>query len=332
MSKFTASTSRFPSSATDFSQIIDKLGAILGLAIVFLLFSLLRPHTFMRVDNMQLILLQTAVVGIAALGMTMIIVSGGIDLSVGSNIALSSVAVALLLGHGLPPVVAIAGGIATGAFCGFLIGLMVTKLDLMPFIVTLGMWGAIRGAAKGLAHDQTVNAPETWINGLLNTLPDDKKWMLFPPGVWLLLVLAVGVSALLRYTRFGRHIFAIGSNEGTARLCGVAVEPSKIAIYTLASAFAGLAGVLQFSYLTQGDPTTAEGYELSVIAAVVIGGASLTGGQGTILGTLIGALIMTMVGNGCVKMGMANWVQQIITGAIIVAAVTLDRYRHRVKV
>lgn len=313
----------------DVRELLNKIGPLLGLIFVVGLFSALRPSTFATLDNAQLILLQTAVVAIAALGMTLIIVSGGIDLSVGSNIALCTVSIALLLAKGVPPLVAVLGGIATGGFCGLLIGLLVTRLGLSPFIATLGMWGAVRGIAKGLANEQTVQAPETWLNSLLNTLPDNQKWMLFPAGVWMALVLAVLVAAMLRYTRFGRHIFAVGSNEQTARLCGVNVDLTKLAIYVLAGCFAGLAGLLQFSYLTLGDPTTATGLELDVIAAVVIGGASLSGGQGSIFGTLIGALIMTCVANGCTKMELANWVQEIVTGGIIVAAVTLDKFRHR---
>lgn len=310
-------------------ELLGKIGPLLGLIFVVGLFCALRPTTFATLDNAQLILLQTAVVAIAALGMTMIIVSGGIDLSVGSNIALCTVSIALLLAKGVPPLVAVAGGIATGALCGLVIGLLVTRLGLSPFIATLGMWGAVRGAAKGLANDQTVQAPDTWLNSLLNSLTGNQKWMIFPPGVWLALLLAVGVAAMLRYTRFGRHIFAVGSNEQTARLCGVHVDKTKVAIYVLAGCFAGLAGLLQFSYLTLGDPTTATGMELDVIAAVVIGGASLNGGQGSIFGTLVGALIMTCVANGCTKLELANWVQEIVTGVIIVAAVTLDKFRQR---
>jgi ribose/xylose/arabinose/galactoside ABC-type transport system permease subunit len=307
---------------------VDKIGPLLGLLCVVGMFSALRPQTFATLDNAQLILLQTAVVGTAALGMTMIIVSGGIDLSVGSTVALCTVTIALLLAKGVSPLLAIIGGIMTGALCGLAIGLLITRANLSPFIVTLGMWGALRGVAKGMANEQTVEAPETWLNTLLNTLPEGQRWMLMPAGVWLLLLLAIGVAAMLRYTRFGRHIFAVGSNEQTARLCGVPVETTKLLIYTMAAAFAGLAGVLQFSYLTLGDPTTATGMELDVIAAVVIGGASLSGGQGSIFGTLIGALIMTSVANGCTKLELANWVQQIVTGGIIIAAVILDRFRH----
>ena len=312
----------------DVRSLLNKLGPILGLVVVFGLFAVLRPATFLTLDNAQIILLQTAVVALAALGMTMIIVSGGIDLSVGSNIALATVAIALLLAQGVPPLLAIAGGVATSSLCGLVIGLLITKLNLSPFIVTLGMWGALRGVAKGLANDQSVQAPETWINGLLVPPSGHLKWLIFPPGVWLMLIMAVLVAAMLCYTRFGRHIFAIGSNEQTARLCGVSVDKTKLAIYMLATAFVGLAGVLQFSYLTLGDPTTTNGTELDIIAAVVIGGASLNGGQGSIFGTLVGALIMTTVANGCTKMGLSNWVQEIATGMIIIGAVALDRFRH----
>ena len=307
----------------------DKIGPLLGLLLVVGLFSALRPSTFATLDNAQLILLQTAVVATAALGVTLIIVSGGIDLSVGSNIALCTVSIALLLARGVSPLLAVLGGVLTGMGCGLAIGLLITRLKLSPFIATLGAWGALRGLAKGLANEQTVQAPETWLNSLLNTLPDERKWMVFPPGVWMALLLAFAVAALLRNTRFGRHIFAVGSNEQTARLCGVAVEPVKVALYVLAGAFAGLAGLLQFSYLTLGVPTTATGMELDIIAAVVIGGASLNGGQGSIFGTLVGALIMTCVANGCTKLELANWVQEIVTGGIIIAAVALDRFRHR---
>jgi ribose transport system permease protein len=313
----------------DWPALWSKLGSLLGLAFVVALFAVLRPRTFLTADNFQIMLLQTAVVGTAALGMTLIIISGGIDLSIGSNIALCTVAIALLLQQHVPPAVAALGGIATGAACGALIGLLITRLNLTPFIVTLGMWGALRGLAKGLANETMVAAPSTWLNDLLQSLGPKDRWMIFPPGVWLMLALTLFVAALLRYTRFGRHIFAIGSNEQTARLCGVPVRRTKLLIYIVGLAFAGIAGVLQFSYLTVGDPTTANGLELAVIAAVVIGGASLNGGEGSVFGSLIGALIMTVVANGCTKMNLANWLQEIVTGAIIIIAVVLDRLRHR---
>lgn len=312
----------------NWNKFIVRLGPLIGLLAVFLLFSLLRPQTFLTFSNMEIMFLQTAVVGMAALGMTMIIISGGIDLSVGSIIALSTVVVALLLSAGCPPIIAALGGVAAGSLCGMIIGGLVTGLHLTPFIVTLGMWGAVRGLSKGLANEQMVFPPPTWLNNIMTALPPGKEWMVFPPGVWLTLVFALLVAGTLKYTRFGRHVFAVGSNEETARLCGVQINRTKMLIYGLGAGCAGLAGVLQFSYLTMGDPTTATGTELDVIAAVVIGGGSLAGGQGSVAGSLIGALIMTVVGNGCTKLGLANWIQEIVTGVIIILAVALDRYRH----
>ena len=329
MSTSSASPGADRARRVDWSAFLSRLGPVIALAFVFLLFAILQPRTFLSANNFQIMLLQTAVVGTGALGMTMIIISGGIDLSIGSNIALCTVVVAMLLAAGYSPVLAALGGIACGAACGLLIGLLITRLNLTPFIVTLGTLGALRGAAKGLAHETMVSAPATWLIGFLQTIGAKNRWMILPPGVWLMLALTVLVAAGLRYTRFGRHIFAIGSNEQTARLCGVPLRSTKLLIYVVGLAFAGIAGVLQFSYLTVGDPTTANGYELSIIAAVVIGGASLSGGEGSVFGSLVGALIMTVVANGCTKINLANWVQDIVTGGIIIVAVVLDRLRHR---
>jgi ribose/xylose/arabinose/galactoside ABC-type transport system permease subunit len=305
-----------------------KLGPLLGLLLVVALFSALRPRQFPTAANVEIMLLQTAVVGTAALGMTLVIVSGGIDLSVGSQIALATVGLATLLAHGWSPLAAAGAVVMLGGLCGVVIGGLVTGLRLSPFIVTLGMWGGLRGAAKGLANETIVVAPVTWLNDLLTALPPDRTWALVPAGVWLTIALAAVVAVLLRFTILGRHIVAVGSNEQTARLCGVEVTQTKLAVYTLASCLAAVAGVLQYAYLTVGDPTTASGMELDIIAAVVIGGGSLAGGQGSVFGTLVGAVIMTVVANGCTKLDLPNWVQEIVTGLIIVSAVALDRFRQ----
>jgi ribose/xylose/arabinose/galactoside ABC-type transport system permease subunit len=282
--------------------------------------------------NLETIARQTTIVGIGALGMTLIIILGGIDLSIGSVVAFSTVVIAWCLhqaGAAPNPWEAAALAVAACTLCGFVNGALVTGLRVVPFIVTLGTMLFVRGAAKGLAREQKIDAPETWLNELLASLPAERSWMLVPAGVWLLIVLAVLVALVLRYTRLGRHTFAVGSNEQTARLCGVAVDRVKLWVYTLDGAFGGLAGVMQFSRLTVGDPTVAVGLELDVIAAVVIGGGSLAGGEGSILGSLVGALIMSVIRSGCSQLGLPNWVQEIITGIIIIAAVALDRLRHR---
>lgn len=302
-----------------------SFGPFIGLLAVGALFTALRGSTFATWDNFAIIFQQTAVIGIAALGMTLVIVSGGIDLSVGSIIALGTVVIARLLNAGWGPLAAALGGVGAATACGALSGVLITRLRLLPFVVTLGLMGALRGAAKGLANEQPIYPDETWLNKLM--LLGDRGTL--PGGVWLMLGFAALVALALRYTRFGRHVFAVGSNELTARLCGVPVERVKVLVYALGGLFAGLGAVLQFAYLTGGDPTTAVGLELNIIAAVVIGGASLSGGQGTIVGTLIGALIMSVVANGCTKLGLSNWVQEIVTGGIIIVAVLLDYWRRR---
>jgi len=306
-------------------QVLTAFAPLVGLAAVCLLFAVLRFDTFVTRDNFSIIFQQTAVIGIAALGMTLVIIAGGIDLSVGSIIALGTIVIAQLLQKGCSPLLAALGGVGASALCGALSGVLITRLRLLPFVVTLGMMGALRGAAKGLAGEQPIYPDETWLNTLMQLGRNGG----LPPGVWLMLGFAVLVALMLRYTRFGRHVFAVGSNELTARLCGVPVERVKLLVYILGAAFAGLGAVLQFAYLTGGDPTTAVGLELNIIAAVVIGGASLAGGQGTITGTLVGALIMSVVANGCTKLGLSNWVQEIVTGGIIIAAVLLDYLRRR---
>jgi len=308
---------------------LNRLGPLLGLVVIYAAFAIWGPEEFASVRNMETIARQTTVVGIAALGMTMIIILGGIDLSVGSTIALSTVVIALMLGKGMNPVLAALMGVAAGAVCGAFNGLVITKIKVVPFVVTLGTLLGVRGIAKGLANEQKVDAPITWLNNLLATLSPDQKWMIVPAGVWLLIILAFVIAIVLRYTKLGKHTFAIGSNEQTASLCGVPIDRVKITVYALAGAFAGLAGLMQFSRLTVGDPTAAQGLELDVIAAVVIGGGSLSGGEGSIFGTIVGALIMTVIRFACAQMGLPNWVQEIVTGAIIVAAVALDRFRQR---
>lgn len=306
----------------------NERGVLIGLVIVALAFGALIGPQFFGAGNLDLMARQTAIVCVAALGMTMIIVSGGIDLSVGSIVALSTVVTALLLGRGTGPLVAALGAVAAGALCGALNGLLITQLRVVPFIVTLGTMLLVRGAAKGLAGERRIEAPITWLNDLLRTVQDGRGWLL-PSGIWTTIALAVVVSFTLQYTRFGRHLFAIGSSERTARLCGVRINRTKIAVYTLGAALAALSGVLQFSKLSVGDPTVALGLELDVIAAVIIGGGSLLGGRGSVVGTIAGAAIMAIIQIGCSQQGLPNWVQQIVTGAIIVFAVGLDRWRQR---
>jgi len=287
---------------------------------------------FATLRNAQNVLVQSATVAVAALGMTMIIISGGIDLSAGTTMALSATVLAWCLRENYHPAISVAAALGTGCLAGFINGRLISRLRVVPFIITLGTMTIYLGTAKLIGNNTMVRpvpaqVPD-WMRQLLSPRVQP-EWLLFSPGVWLLLALAIAVAAVLRYTVFGRHVFAIGSNESTARLCGIHVEWTRIAVYTIAGFFVGMAGLFQFTRLTVGDPTSGTGKELPIIAAVVIGGGSLNGGRGSVLGTLTGALIMQVISSGCTALKQPNPIQEIIIGAIIIAAVTIDQIRQR---
>jgi ribose transport system permease protein/erythritol transport system permease protein len=332
------------------SDWFNTLARFIALGLVFTFFAfLVEDGRFYTPRNLENIARQSGVYATAALGMTIVIIAGGIDLSVGSMIALAVVVVAWVLNLGtgtegvylihewptLMPILAVLAGVLVATIAGVANGTMVVGLGLVPFIVTLGTMGVFRGLAKGIANEKDIYPPvDTWITRLmdptLTSKDPSRSWMILPPGIWMLIVAAVLAWALLRYTRLGRHIFAIGSNAETARLCGVPVMRTKVWVYMLAGFFGGLAGLMQFSFISGiGQPTTAIAYELFVIAAVVIGGGSLMGGEGSILGSVIGALTITILYMGGQQMGWAKWVQEMVIGGIIIAAVSIDQVRHR---
>jgi ribose/xylose/arabinose/galactoside ABC-type transport system permease subunit len=317
-----------------------------ALGVVFGAFALLVPGgKFVTAINIENLLMQSAVYAMCGLGMTMIIITGGIDLSAGSTIALSMVVTAMILNGGIdgtgaqlqahPTLItslAVLGGISSAALVGLVQGSLITGLRIVPFVVTLGGFTTIRGLTKKLAADQELNPPShNWLFQHLMKPVQGRtfNWELFAPGVWLTIAMAIFAAAMLRYTKFGRRVYAIGSNESTARLCGVPVARTKILVYAIAGAFSGLAGVMEFSKLNIGQPTGAMSYELFVIAACVIGGTSLTGGVGRISGTMIGALIIGTLFKGVQQADWAKEDQEIVIGIIIVAAVALDQLRDR---
>ena len=317
-------------------RFLDLFSPLIGLIGVTILFGVLKPHTFLTADNLRLMLVQTTIVAVVALGMTYVIITGGIDLSVGSTLALSSCTCAILLvddparaWDGWSVYVAVPVAILVGGLIGLFNGLLITKARLLPFIVTLATLASVRGIAQGVTGQNGVYPRQDtfpWLSRAMTAVGVDVP--VVSPSVVVVLIAAALFAVTLRYTRFGRHVVAVGSNEHTARLCGVRIDAVKTWVYVLVGLCAGVAGVMRFGSLSMGDPTTGQGEELNVIAAVVIGGASLSGGRGTILGTLAGAMIITVVNNGCVKLGLQNWVQQIITGGIIIGAVLLDRVRR----
>ena len=308
-------------------KLFSIIGPFLGLGLIIVLFSVLEPEKFPTFFNFLTVANQTVIVALAAMGMTYIIISGGIDLSVGSLIALTTVVTALMVDHGMNPFIAAVGGVLASTICGVISGWLIGYMKIIPFIATLGMMGIARGVSKWMAGQQKVDAPMTWLWELMSRSPS-LKWLIVSPGVWIMIFSAVIITVVLKYSLFGRYTFAIGSNESTARLCGIRVERMKFLIYSFGGFMTGLAGVMQFSRLTVGDPTVAVGRELDVIAAVVIGGGSLSGGEGSILGTLIGAFIMAFLRNGCNMTGIPNYVQEIIIGIIIIGAVAIDKLRH----
>ncbi|MFT3786569.1 MAG: ABC transporter permease [Tepidisphaeraceae bacterium] len=324
-------------------SLLQNVARVAALAAVFLIFGAIVPGgAFFSPGNIENILMQSAVYTMAGLGMTMVIITGGIDLAAGSTIALSMVMTALALNYNhetlrdhplMVTTLAIVIGTTIGAAVGLLQGLIITGLRLVPFVVTLGGMLAIRAFAKELAKDQEISPPPTWLYEKLMFPVQGRvfNWQIAPVGVWATLVAAILAAALLRYTRLGRHIFAIGSNESTARLCGVPVARTQVTVYLLAGLFAGLAGVLEFSKLNLGQPTGAVSYELYIIAACVIGGTSLRGGVGSIFGTVVGALLIGVLNAGAQQAGWPKRRQEMVIGLVIIVAVALDGLRSRKK-
>jgi ribose transport system permease protein len=419
-------------------SVVGPFAALLCVALLFTVADAwFARGTFGTVRNLQTIAVQTCVVAVAALGMTVVIISGGIDLSAGTALSLAATVlawglredIAFRLAYGdnfvtastkleeaqralsdggdqarrlhsqrlekLKSIVrakiedarrraagattqdrnrweqsvaelekklarldesdlafrsgslwesgvdnargtallAVAMALAAGMTAGFLNGLLISSLRVIPFIVTLGTMTIYLGMGNLLAGSIPIRpstqyqVPDALTDIIKNT--PDAFYFGFPYGVWLALLLAVLLAVVLRWSVFGRYVFALGSNEATARLCGVNVAAYKVAVYTLAGLFVGVAGVYQFSRLQAGDPQSGLGMELRIIAAVVIGGGSLSGGRGTVLGTLTGAAIMAVIASGCTQLEVPNPVQNIILGAIIVAAVTVDQFRQR---
>jgi ribose transport system permease protein len=316
----------------------STLGPFLALTLVIGFFAAAdalqtEPGNFLSLRNLRTISAQTATVAVAALGMTVVIISGGIDLSAGTAVALSATVLAWCLKQDVPVAVAIAAGLGTGCLAGLVNGALISSLRVVPFIVTLGTMTIYLGIAKLIASETTVRPDlarqvPTWLQNLLST-QEKSLWLGLPAGVWLTLLLAFLLAVVLRQSVFGRYVYALGSNESTARLCGINIWANKMALYTLAGFFVGVAGMFQFSRLSSGNPTSGAGMELRFIAAVVIGGGSLSGGRGTVLGTLTGAAIMAVIASGCTQLGLNNPIQDIILGIIIVAAVTLDQIRQR---
>ncbi|WP_068083733.1 ABC transporter permease [Polycladidibacter stylochi] len=322
-------------------QMLQKLAALAGLVCLFIAFAISNEY-FFTVNNLMTIGLQTSTIAFIGIGVTLPILTGGIDLSIGSVVALAGVAAAMLVNAGAPVPIGMMFGVLVGALCGTTNGVFITRLRLPPFIATLGMMMIARGIALYITNAAPVSGmPESFStlgNGALfrvvevgaNGFPI-VKFPGIPYPVILMVFLAVAFAFVLMKLRVGRYLYAIGSNEEAARLSGIKTDRVKVFAYMCSGALAGLTGVVLASRLVTAQPNGGVMYELDAIASAVVGGTSLTGGVGTIPGTLIGAFIMGVLRNGLNMNGTSFFVQQIIIGGVIIATVAFDQLRQQKK-
>ncbi|QGG55799.1 ribose ABC transporter permease [Paenibacillus sp. B01] len=311
-------------SATDYTRkVLHKFGILLGLLVMSLVFSILSDH-FFTVDNLLTIALQTSVIGILAIAQTYVIITSGIDLSVGSILAVSGVVTGKLMVAGTPIWLAIVAGILIGAVCGWINGLVIAKLNIAPFIATLGMMSIARGVAYVITGAMPVSGlPEEFYfigGGSIGRIPIPMIEMF---------VLAIVFGFILRKSRFGRYVYCLGSNEDAAVLSGINVQKTKIWVYVISGSLAAFAGIMMASRLVSAQSTAGTGYELDAIAAAIIGGTSPAGGSGKIRETIIGAFIIGILRNGLNLLNVNAFWQQIAIGAVIIIAVYMDTLRRR---
>ncbi len=314
------------------SDAVQRLLAFAALILLFVVFSIASPN-FFKFDNVVGILIATAVNGVLALGVTFVVITGGIDLSIGTVMTLSAVMTGVLITMwGLPVPIGILGGLATGAFAGLINGTIIAKMKVPPFIATLGMLYIAKGLALVFSGLKPIYFNDTPIFNQLamgSVLGAVIPGFDIPNAVLVMFIAAIVASLILTKTVLGRYTFALGSNEEATRLSGVNVDRWKIAVYTLGGLFSGLAGVVIAARLNSAQPALGQGYELDAIAAAVIGGTSLSGGEGTILGTVIGAFIISTLSNGLRILSVPQEWQTVVTGTIVILAVYLDIIRRR---
>jgi ribose transport system permease protein len=314
------------------SEARQKLLAFASLILLLIYFSFASP-AFMQTDNMINILQATAVNGVLAIASTFVIITAGIDLSVGTLMTFTAVMAGVFLTYwGLPMWTGVLAAIGTGALAGAISGTLIAKLKIPPFIATLGMMQAWKGLSLVVSADKPIyfNDTENFYRISQDSLIGYVfPWLPIPNAGLILLLLAMVASIVLKSTALGRYTYAIGSNEEAVRLSGVNVDAWKIAIYSMSSAICGVAGLLLASRINSAQPALGQGYELDAIAAVVIGGTSLSGGTGTMLGTIIGAFIISVLTNGLRILSVAQEWQFVVTGVIIILAVYADILRRK---
>ena len=303
---------------------IQTVSCLIALFVLFVLFSVASPY-FLSVDNLVTTMMQTITTALLGFGMTYVIISGGIDLSVAPTLAMSSVIVATLLARGYPIIVCCLASIGFGMILGLLNGLFVTKLTLPPFVATIGTQMAIRGLALVFTDSRAVyisNRPEFRVLA-------QGRFLGIQYPVYILLIIACIATFILRKTVIGRYVYAIGSNEEAARLSGISVHKVRIFAFVFSATMASIAGIITTARVNSGQPSIAVGYEAYAVAASVIGGVSMSGGHGRIFGTLLGAVIIGVLTNGLNLIGVSTQWQQVATGVVLIIAVYIDIIRQK---
>ncbi len=302
---------------------ISKFQSIIGLVIFSIIISMMNDR-FMTSSNILNILRQTSINSIIAAGMTFVIITGGIDLSVGSTLALSGAVAAFLISTGTPPAFALIAALLVGASIGFLNGIAITKGKLQPFIVTLATMTVFRGATMVFTDGKPISAGYEKGAEFLSTLGNGYVMGIPIPIIIMIVVFLIGYYVLTQ-TTFGRYVYSLGGNEEATKLSGVNTDRMKVIVYSISGFLAALAGIIITARLSSAQPTAGSGYELDAIAAVVLGGTSLAGGVGSILGTVTGALIIGVLNNALNLMNVSSYYQLLAKGVVILIAVLLDR-------
>lgn len=306
-----------------YREIFEKYAIFIAFIILCILLSIIKPM-FLMPTNLLLVLNQASINGILAIGVTFVLITAGIDISIGSVVGLSGVVAALCVQNGFPISISFIMGILSGVMVGAVVGILVTKGKLAPYIVTLGMMTIIRGVALLISGGRPISGLPTEFGYLGN-----KNLLGIPVPVIIFAVVAVLAYIVLMKLCIGRYTFAVGGNTYAAEASGINPNKIKMFVHLVSGGCAGLAGIILASRIITGQPNSGEGYELDAIAAAVVGGTSLAGGTGSIVGTVIGALIIGVIANGLDLMGVSSYWQQIVKGLIIIAAVLLDRNKKR---
>lgn len=307
--------------------LLMRLAPLFSLVLLVIFFSFSSPF-FFNTENIMTIALQTSVIGIMAIGVTYVIITSGIDLSLGSVVAFSGVVVGLCASYSMPLIVCVVAGMLAGGLCGCINGFLVTRAAIPPFIATLGLMMSVRGINMVMTDGRAIYFSDY---PMFKMLAQGRLFDVLPYPVFYLLIIALVAAWILKKTVIGRYVYAVGSNEVAAHLSGIKVQRVKIFVYAFCGLLTGIAGVILASRLNSGQPTVGVGYELEAIAAVVIGGTSLMGGVGTIGGTIIGAFIMSVLKNGLNLMGVSQFWQMVAMGIVVIAAVYLDTLRKKMR-